>query len=140
MNNNDTSAEQLAGLWHKILQNPQTHICTDKLKFASVLDVNILRVISENETIIIRDIGNILSVGASTLSSAIKRLENKGLLKRIIFKGDLRSYAVQLTEEGKEVLRCHHNRELELMRTMLDKLHSEEEQKQFIYLLDKITK
>lgn len=138
MNKESTKAEQLAELWHRLTQNPNNNVCTGKLKGASVLDVNILRVINDNE-LIIRDIGNTLMVGPSTLSSAIKRLEKNGLLKRVICDNDLRSYAVHLTDEGKMELNSHHMREIEIMNKMLDKLESEE-QKQLIYLLNKVTK
>lgn len=139
MKEQKTNPECLAELWHRLLMNPSNNICTDKLKSASILDVNILRIVNANERIIIRDIGSILSIGPSTLSSAIKRLEKNGLLKRIINEEDLRSYALQLTEEGKKELEHHYKQEIEIMEQMLQKLDSEEEQQQLLYLLDKIT-
>lgn len=139
MNEKRTNSECLAELWHRLLLYPTNNICTEKLKSASILDVNILRIVNAKELIIIRDIGNILSVGPSTLSSAINRLEKKGLLKRIINEDDLRSYALQLTIEGTKELDNHYNQEIEIMEQMLKKLDSEEEQKQLLFLLDKIT-
>lgn len=140
MKENRAKSECLAELWHRLLLNPSNNICTEKLKSVSILDVNILRIVNANERIIIRDIGNILSVGSSTLSSAIKRLEKNGLLKRIINEDDLRSYALQLTTEGKKELEHHHKQEIKIMEQMLEKLDSEEEQQQLLYLLDKITR
>ncbi|HEX3022530.1 MAG TPA: winged helix DNA-binding protein [Lachnospiraceae bacterium] len=131
-------AQRLAEVWHRLLQNPKNNICTEKLKAASILDVNILRVINEGEKVIIRDIGNALSVGPSTLSSAIKRLEKMGLIERLLCENDLRSYSVKLTMEGKKELEHHAQKEIAVMQGLLGKLDSKEEQEQLLCLLDKL--
>lgn len=137
MNIDENNAKRLAILWHKFLQKPNNNICTDKLKSSSVLDVNILRLLREKESIIIGTIGKILSVSQSTLSSAIKRLEKKELIERKICKADLRSYSLLLTDEGKKEIDEHCAKELLIMTEMLNKLESEE-QITLLNLLEKI--
>jgi len=138
MKTNGKNANRLAILWHKLLQNPNNSICTDKLKSASILDVNILRILKEEKAVIIGDIGKVLSVTPSTLSSAIKRLEKSGLIKRVMCKADLRSYSLQLTDEGKKEIDEHCSKELLIMAKMLSVLESEEEQETLLGLLEKM--
>lgn len=132
------NAQRFAVIWHKFLQNSKNNICTDKLKSSSVLDVNILRILYESKGSIIGDIGKALSVTPSTLSSAIKRLENKGLIKRIMYESDLRSYSLHLTDEGKREIEDHYNKELDILSDLLSRLNSKEEE-QLLNLLEKIS-
>lgn len=140
MNQYCTNAQHLANLWHIFINNPANNICTSKLTSASVLDVNILRIIGTDGQVTVGHIGNVLSTPPSTLSSALKRLEKNGLIHRTMCLRDLRSYSVELTHEGKSELELHNHHELAIMSAMLERLDSLEEQEQLLFLLDKLTK
>lgn len=138
MSPNESNAKRLAILWHKLLQNPSNNICTEKLKSASVLDINILRLLREKKSATVKDILKMLSVTQSTLSSAIRRLEKKQLIERTMCKTDLRSYSLMLTDEGKAEIDEYGEKELLIMTEMLNKLESVEKQDILLDLLEKI--
>lgn len=138
MNSKNENSEQLAQLWHKIMISGDITVCTEKLKGASIIDVNILRLLEENETMILKDIGTKLSVSPSTLSSAIKRMEKSGMIERVICKEDLRSYFITLTYYGKQTINEHYELELKIMDMLLGRLDSENERKEFLKMLKKL--
>ncbi len=138
MSSINKNSEQLVKLWHKIMISGDITVCTEKLKSASIIDVNILRLLKENETMILKDIGTKLSLNSSTLSSAIKRMEKSGWIERVICKEDLRSYSIKLTNEGKQTINEHYVLELNIMETLLDRLDSENEKKEFVKMLKKL--
>lgn len=138
MSEKNVNSEQLLQLWHKIMLSGDVTVCTEKLKGASIIDVNILRLLEENKTMILRDIGALLSVSPSTLSSAIKRMEKSGLIERVICKEDLRSYSITLTDDGKQTINEHYELELKLMDILLGRLDSENEREAFLKMLRKL--
>jgi DNA-binding MarR family transcriptional regulator len=138
MSSKNENSEQLAQLWHKIMISGDIVVCTEKLKGASIIDVNILRLLEENETMILKDIGTKLSVSPSTLSSAIKRMEKSGLIERVICKEDLRSYFIIMTDYGKLAINEHYEMELKIMDMLLGRLDSENERKEFLKMLKKL--
>lgn len=138
MSRKNENAEQMAQLWHKVMISGDIMICTERLKGVSVIDVNILRLLEKNDTMILREIGAEISVSPSTLSSAIKRMEKSGLIERVICKEDLRSYSVKLTDDGKMTINEHYELEIKVMNKLLDRLGSENEKKEFLILLKKM--
>ncbi len=138
MSSKNENSEQLAQIWHKIMISGDIVVRTEKLKGASVIDVNILRLLEENETMILKEIGAKLSVSPSTLSSAIKRMEKSGLIERVICKEDLRSYFIIMTDYGKLAINEHNELELKIMDMLLGRLDSENERKEFLKMLKKL--
>ncbi len=136
--NNRQIAITMATIWDHLLQNPLVNICTESMEKASILDANIMRILRVEEHVSIKKIGEILGVPASTLSSAIKRLEKQGLIKREICKEDLRSYEVSFTEDGKTIFNEFYEKEIQVMELLLRKLDSVDEQEEFIRLFSKI--
>lgn len=137
-NRNRTNAITMATIWDHLLQNPRINICTESMEKTSLLDANIMRILRSEEHVLIKRIGEILGIPASTLSSAIKRLEKQGLINRSICKDDLRSYEVSFTEKGQIIFNEFYEKEIQVMELLLSKLDSVEEQKEFIRLLSKI--
>lgn len=138
MSSKNENSKQLAQLWHEIMISGDIMVYTEKLKGASIMDVNILRLLEENETMILKDIGTKLSVSPSTLSSAIKRMEKSGLIERVICKEDLRSYFIILTDCGRRTINEHYERELKIMDMLLSRLDSENERREFLKILKKL--
>lgn len=135
---NKTNAITMAAIWDKLLQNSKMNICTDAMANASILDANIMRILRIENQASIKKIGHTLDVPTSTLSSAIKRLEKQGLIKRTICKEDLRSYEVSFTDEGKIIFAEFYEKEIQIMEFLLNKLDGQKEQEEFIRLFSKI--
>ena len=127
----------LSDLFEKIIMNPKIDVCTEELKGASVLDVNILRLLNKNDQLPIKKIGIAFGLVPSTLGSAIKRLEKSNLIERKINENDLRSYLICLTEHGKEVINNIIEAQKRIMKSFL-KCLDEEEQKTFLELLQRM--
>ena len=84
----------------------------------------------------VQDIQNALHVAQPTASGLVKRMEKKGLLKRVDSK-DKREKVLTLTEEGKDAINNARNGMLSIESILLASLN-EEEIEQFRNLLDKI--
>ena len=84
----------------------------------------------------VQDIQNALHVAQPTVSGLVKRMEKKGLLKRVDSK-DKREKVLTLTEEGKNAINNARNGMLSIESILLASLN-EEEIEQFRNLLDKI--
>ena len=84
----------------------------------------------------VQDIQNALHVAQPTASGLVKRMEKKGLLKRIDSK-DKREKVITLTEEGHAAITNARKGMISTESILLASL-SEEESKQFHSLLDKV--
>ena len=84
----------------------------------------------------VQGIQNALHVAQPTASGLVKRMERKGLLKRIDSK-DKREKVITLTEEGYTAITNARKGMISTESILLASL-SEEESKQFHYLLDKV--
>ena len=60
-------------------------------------------VLFENEEISVKELGETLYLDSGTLSPLLKKLENKGYIKRIRKKDDERVLSITLTKKGKEM-------------------------------------
>lgn len=84
----------------------------------------------------VQDIQNALHVAQPTASGLVKRMEKKGLLKRVDSK-DKREKVISLTEEGHAAITNARKGMVSTESILLASL-SEEESKQFHSLLDKV--
>ena len=114
------------GTWSTILNN------------LAQLDLHILKLIAEQPNIILKEICEVLNIPSSTLTSAINRLEKKGLLQRIISKRDRRSYELELTEKGWTVKQEHDRVDRLITNKMLDCFEDEQELTTFVELLGQV--
>jgi len=140
MSDRDSSlqVEMLAEQWEKLLQSNKLNICTKKLAGATVVEVNILKIVQGNPDIILREISKLLSVPSSTLTSAVNRLEKRKLLKRIISERDLRSFGLALTDEGAYALEEYYKQKEIAINAMLEGFDDNEERGCFIKLFKKL--
>ncbi len=92
----------------------------------------ILEIINEHGSLSQRDLQNLLSVQAGSLSEILSKLERKGLLKKYRAKDDKRKLILQLTLNGKEYLKTYTKE-----KDMLDIL-TKEEKEQLNSILNKI--
>ena len=104
----------------------------------STNELAIIRIISEKEEVIIKDILEVLNIPKSTLTSIIDRLEKRNLIIRAISKRDRRSYKLELTEKGKIVQDEHIKFEEEVYGKIMVSLDTYEEREDLLKLIRKI--
>ncbi|NOW90323.1 MULTISPECIES: MarR family winged helix-turn-helix transcriptional regulator [Clostridium] len=128
-------------LWHRMLFESSYKDIEAKytrIKGLSDNEISIIRIISEKEEVIIRDILEILNIPKSTLTNMIDRLEKRDLISRSISKRDRRSYKLELTEEGKKAQEEHIKFEEEVYGKIMISLDTYEERENLLNIMRKI--
>jgi len=128
-------------LWHRMLFESSYKDIESKytrIKGLSDNEISIIRIISEKEEVIIRDILEILNIPKSTLTNMIDRLEKRNLIRRSISKRDRRSYKLELTEEGKKAQEEHIKFEEEIYGKVMISLDTYEERENLLNIMRKI--
>ncbi|NRY59180.1 MarR family winged helix-turn-helix transcriptional regulator [Clostridium beijerinckii] len=128
-------------LWHRMLFESNYKDIEAKytrIKGLSDNEISIIRIISEKEEVIIRDIIEILNIPKSTLTNMIDRLEKRNLIRRSISKRDRRSYKLELTEEGKKAQEEHIKFEEEIYGKIMISLDTYEERENLLNIMRKI--
>lgn len=142
-NNLNAQIEELNNLWHNIMmKNNYTDIDKKypRLKELSKNEISIIRIISQREEVIIKEIGEIIQVPKSTLTSIMDRLEKKNLIVRAMSSRDRRSYKLELTEEGKKAQQEHIDFEYEFYGRIIKSLETYEDREEFLRLMKQISK
>ena len=103
-------------------------------------ELSIIKCVSTQPDIIIKEISESLSLPGSTLTSAIDRLEERQLIKRVMSKRNKRSFGLELTPEGIEINKIHEKAEKVIWNKILGALNSDEEREVFLTLLETISK
>lgn len=109
-----------------------------RIQQLSTNEISIIRIISEKEEVIIKDILEEVQVPKSTLTSMIDRLEKRDLICRAISNKDRRSYKLLLTEEGKNTQEEHVKFEQEVYGKIIASLDNYEEREMLLNLIKKI--
>lgn len=130
--------ERLDKVYHALvvsMQKTSEELWKDKLQGISTVEVSILSIIERKPDVILKEITQILGVPASTLTNAVDRLENRGLLTRVISKRDRRSFGLALTEDGRLAQQEHRQSEALLWQKILGAYDTTEERSELIRLL-----
>lgn len=135
--NREKQIEKFRILWEQIMIGNKLEVCTEELKSAGILDVNILRLLFNNSEIIPKEIARKLNIPNSTLTNAINRLEKKDLIERKLNTNDLRSLQLLLTDKGKQAICKHHDAERALIENIFN-IMSEAESNSLISIFEKI--
>ncbi len=133
--------DELNKLWHFILVASNYKEIESKFLRIQGLRTNelsILRIISEKENVIIKDILETLNVPKSTLTSMIDRLEKRNLIIRAISNTDRRSYKLELTQEGHMAQEEHIKFEEELYGKIMLSLDTYEDRENLLKLIRKM--
>ena len=101
------------------------------------IDLHILKLIAAHPNIILKEICAALNIPSSTLTSAINRLEERGLLRRVVSKRDRRSYELELTDQGWKIEKEHERVDRKITEKILKAFDDEHEARTFIELLAK---
>lgn len=133
--------DELNKLWHRLLTESNYKSIEAKyknMKEISTTELAIIRIISEKEDIIIKDIIEVLNIPKSTLTSIIDRLEKRNFIARAISNRDRRSYKLELTEKGRIMQDEHIKFEEEVYSKIIMSLDTYEERENFLHLVRKI--
>lgn len=133
----NTDAEKLTQIWNTILLSKNIEICSDQLKGLSITEVKLMKLVYFSPDYKIKDYLNILAIPNSTFTNMINRLIKKNLLQRKLDVTDLRSFCLELTNNGMVGIKDHLAKETELFSSILQKLDSNE-RATFLELLGKI--
>ncbi len=139
----DEEISGLAKVWHELIVSMQKiseELWKDKLEGASTVEISILSIIEQKPDTILKEIVNILGIPSSTLTSAIDRLEKRGLLRRVISQRDRRSFGLELTDDGRTAQKEHRESEKVLWEKILGSYETSGERKELIRLLSVMAK
>jgi DNA-binding MarR family transcriptional regulator len=101
-------------------------------------DRQVLKMVAAKSDIILREIREALGMPNSTLTSAIDRLEDRGLVHRTVSKRDRRSYGLELTPGGRAYMQLQNQAEEAFAVHVLDVLETEADRRSFIDSLSKV--
>ncbi|MCF8020997.1 MAG: MarR family transcriptional regulator [Vallitaleaceae bacterium] len=101
-------------------------------------DMDVLNLFELETSIAIKKVIMYLDVPNSTITSTVNRLEAKGLITRSIHPQDKRTYNLQLTENGQEIINLRKARKEQFLEILFQVLDDEEKQTLF-QLLSKMT-
>lgn len=137
-----TEIEKLNYLWHIVGNQLKEEMSNEKYSYItglSMVEMSILQIIEKNPKIIFKEICTQLGLPKSTLTSAVNRLEKRGLVKRNPLQQDKRAFFLELTASGFEAQREHVLIEYVVFERLLQGLE-EQEEKTFVALLSKALK
>lgn len=130
--------EQIDQVWHKLIfsmQRNSEEFWKEKLSGISTIEISILSIMEKRPNVILKEIVEILGIPGSTLTSAIDRLEKRGLLYRVISEKDRRSFCLSLTTEGRLVQEEHKSSERLLWKKILGAYDTSVDRLELIRLL-----
>ncbi|MBU3153692.1 MarR family transcriptional regulator [Clostridium estertheticum] len=133
--------DELNKLWHfMIVSSNYKDIESKFLRIQGLRnnELTILRIISEKENVIIKDILEVLNVPKSTLTSMIDRLEKRNLIIRTLSNKDRRSYKLELTKEGNMAQEEHSKFEEEVYGKIMISLDTYEDRENLLKLIRKM--
>nr|WP_320132626.1 MarR family transcriptional regulator [uncultured Holophaga sp.] len=81
---------------------------------------HMIEIVGHAGTIQMKDLAQMTGVTTGTLTVAVDRLEDKGLIKRVPNQADRRSYLIELTGAGREAFNRHHAAHLGLTASILE--------------------
>lgn len=96
-----------------------------------------IEIVGHAGSIKMKDLARKIGVTTGTLTVAVDRLEKKGLLERKPHETDRRSYLIELTPQGRECFKEHHEFHVRMTQEIVSEL-TPEEQAQFAHLIAKV--
>ncbi len=103
----DTDTEKLMERIHQISHRLTNFLgqfeqrLSGRIKDLSNIEISVIVRLYKNPKIIMRDLSEDLHISKSSMTGIVDHLEELGYLRRVINRSDRRSYALELTEEGK---------------------------------------
>ena len=96
-----------------------------------------IEIVGHSGPIKMKDLAEKIGVTTGTLTVAVDRLEKKELMKRKPHETDRRSYLIELTPQGEEVFKEHHNFHIKMTEEIVSGL-TRKEQEDFARIIEKV--
>lgn len=109
-----------------------------KLEGLTPLQLHILKLVQQRPNLLLGEIRREFRIPQSTLTSAVDRLEFRGLVRRVINPRDLRSFGLELTEEGVLIQEEHDRVDRLLAGKLLQCLDTEEKRQRCCEIMAEI--
>lgn len=103
------------------------------------IENELLSLLEWDDEISMKTISKILGVANSTITSAVNRLENKGLITRIVTDGDKRAFNLKLTNDGRDVTNFRKFKKTQFFTEILQSLNTVEERVALVELVGKVS-
>jgi len=107
------------------------------LKELTPIELGILNLIEWDPEISFKKIAAFMGAPGSTVTSAVNRLEKRGILIRAIHPRDKRSFMLHLTEPGRELVRYRNEVKEHMLGALYNALEDEESREALLHLLDR---
>ncbi len=140
----DTSGPELFGALHRISHltemidnQAEDHSGLSGPRWAIMLRLLIEEQRGSLEGLTPTDLSHHQRVSKNTISSLLRGLEEQGLIYRNLDPDDLRVFRIQLTDDGRNLIRQSAPRRIERLNRMTKDLKPEERE-QLMFLLDKL--
>ena len=121
--------QALNELWHIVAMRMKSEMYSGKypaILSISMIELSILETVERNPNCMMKKVSELLGLPKSTLTSAVKRLEAKGYLRRSQSDSDKRAYNLELTEWGAQAQTEHREIEKSIFENLLQQLNTEE--------------
>lgn len=117
----------------------ETPIKMPGIRKLTPIESELLSLLEWDDEVSMKDITKILGVPSSTITSAVNRLENKGLISRTVTDGDKRAFNIKLTNDGRDVTNFRKFKKTQFFTEMLQSLKTQEERTALVELLEKVS-
>jgi len=121
----------LAGIFNSILRYEETAIKNELNTLVTIAEAHMIDAVSkqEDKEISVSNLASLLNLAVPTVTVAVKKLENKGFIKKIPCDKDGRRMIISLTDAGKRIERAHHVFHAKMVRNISRQfIESEKEQ------------
>lgn len=108
-------------------------------KKLTAIENELIGLLEWRSSVAIKEVVAFLKVPNSTVTSAVNRLEHKGLLSRESLPEDKRAFVLKLTQSGKDMISFRRFKKHEFFKDILEALDSPEERQALIDTLGKMT-
>lgn len=131
-------------LVHKLMMTYKTEYRTPirmpGIRKLTPIEVELLGLLEWQDRISIKEVIRILSIPNSTVTSAVNRLESKGLVVRVVPEEDKRAFELKLTGSGRDIINYRKFKKTQFYTEMIQSLNTEEERYALVELIEKMTR
>lgn len=113
-------------------------ISSGRIKDLSNIEISVLVRLYKNPQIIMRDLSEHLHISKSSMTGIVDHLEELGYLRRVLNRSDRRSYALEITEEGKLAQLQHEEYEKQAILKFIEAMKMCDVQEDYLDQTDKL--
>ena len=122
----------------EFIEKFQTQLLSGDLNGYTLRQLYYIELINKHENISVSELAKMLDVKKSTISIAINQLINRDIVTKIQSTNDKRFYFLQLTPQGKDIMKIHMKVHKNAIKQIINILNQKEVEN-FIKIANKIT-